>query len=83
MAKVIDFEAFYKKLDSVRRQRRLTWNKVATRAGVSTSSLATMVRSYEVDASEPKRLHLDNFIALCDWMGEYDLRMFTQDEADL
>lgn len=82
MATIVDYEKLYKRLDGVRRQRGISWNKVATRAGVAPTTLSGFVRSFEVEGAKPKALALDNFVSLCAWMGVYDLKKLIKDEND-
>jgi len=59
--KRFDSDAFYAALDASRQSQKLTWKKVAERAGVSASTLTRMAQG--------KRPDVDSLAALCIWAG--------------
>ena len=59
--KRFDSDAFYAALDASRQSQKLTWKKVAERAGVSASTLTRMAQG--------KRPDVDSLAALCIWGG--------------
>ncbi len=56
---LFDVDAFYEGLDNVRKTGKLTWKKVADKAGVSASTLTRMAQG--------KRPDIDSMAALATW----------------
>ena len=54
-----DVDAFYEALDNVRKSEKLTWKKVADKAGISASTLTRMAQG--------KRPDVDSMAALASW----------------
>lgn len=82
MSKIFHYRRFYNDLDQARRIRRITWHKVATRAGMTTSGLHTFVKQFEDDGVPTKQLSLENTIKLLDWLGKTDIAPYIVDESD-
>jgi transcriptional regulator with XRE-family HTH domain len=60
MTKVqFDFRRFYQAIDAARRERGLTWRRVAAEAGVSASSLTRF--------SHGSRPDVETVVSLCTW----------------
>jgi hypothetical protein len=77
MAVVFDNEKFYRVLNSRRGSRKLSWNKVALRAGVTPTSMSAFVRQYEEPESQMRKsLTVDNVVRLMHWMGATDISEF-------
>lgn len=83
MTVVFDFARFYHNLNRVRIQRKLAWNKVATRVGISPSGLFTFVKQYEKPGSPRKILSVDSLTKLMHWMGKTDLTTYIVDEDSI
>lgn len=74
---------FYEDLNGVRGQRRLAWNKVAVRAGVSPTSISKFVGFHENrDTVKDARvgLSLETVVALMQWMNKFDMRRYLVPE---
>lgn len=69
-----DAEAFYAALDSERLSKKLTWKKVAERAGVSASTLTRMAQG--------KRPDVDSMAALLAWSG-LDAELFIKGRSKI
>lgn len=76
MPLVFDNEKFYRTLNARRGSRKLSWNKVAMRSGVTATSLHAFVRQFEEPNQMRKQLNLDNAIRLMYWMGVVDISEF-------
>ena len=68
-----DGEAFFAALDAQRQAQRLTWKKVAEKAGVSASTLTRM--------SQGRRPDVDSLAALSVWAG-LDTDEFMRSASD-
>ena len=64
-----DAEGFFSALDAVRISRKLTWKDVASKSGVSASTLTRMAQG--------RRPDVDSLAALTDW-AELDANRFLQ-----
>lgn len=80
MSIVFDYARFYKDLDRVRRQRKVAWNKVATRTGVVPSGMHSFVRQFDGSGGAPKALSLETMLRLLHWMGKTDIATYMADE---
>ena len=61
MSNFFDAEGFYAALDAIRRDREVSWKKVAEKAEVSASTLTRM--------GQGKRPDVDSLAALASWSG--------------
>lgn len=87
MSIVFDYHRFYTDLNRTRANRKIAWNKVATRAGVVTSGLHTFVRQFEEPADSGKAvkgMSLETMVKLLHWMGKTDIAtyMISEDAID-
>jgi transcriptional regulator with XRE-family HTH domain len=82
MTKVFNYLALYIALNKTRKQRGITWHKVATRAGISPSGMHNFVRQFEEEFYPPKALSLENFVKLMAWMNKTDIGEFMMDKED-
>lgn len=82
MHKVFSNLLFFRALDAKRKARKMAWNKVAIRAGVTPSSLQNFAQQFEKKGYPPKGLSLETFILLMNWMGVTDFADFLVDEDD-
>lgn len=80
---VMNYKKFYDTLNATRGRRKMAWNKVATRAGVTPSVLANFVRQYETENGAPKQLSLETFLALMQWLDLTDITEFLASEDDV
>lgn len=83
MAVAFDFARFYHDVNRVRVQRKLAWNKVATRVGMAPSGLFAFVNQYEKPGSPRKILSVDSLAKLMHWMGKTDLTTYIADEDSI
>lgn len=85
MTVVFDFARFYRDLNRVKNQRRLAWNKVATRVGMVPSGMFAFVNQYENpdEYPKPKTLSVDSVIKLLHWMGKTDVATYIVDEDSI
>lgn len=85
MTKVFNYRKFYLEINRQRKMRgHISWNKVATRAGIAPSNLHVFVKQFE-DADRSgifKALNVENVVKLLDWMKQTDLAPFIVDEDD-
>lgn len=68
-----DAEGFYAALDAIRRNRELSWKKVAEKAKVSASTLTRM--------GQGKRPDVDSLAALASWSGIDVSQFYRTSEA--
>ena len=61
MSNFFDAEGFYAALDAIRRDREISWKKVAEKAKISASTLTRM--------GQGKRPDVDSLAALASWSG--------------
>lgn len=80
MSKVFDSHRLYIALNRARSSRGITWNKVATRAGVGPTSLNAFIRQFEQPGEPKKAMAVENLVRLLDWMGQTDLGPYMVDE---
>lgn len=75
---------FYDDLNGVRGQRRLAWNKVAVRAGVSPTSISKFVTYHEGRETTSKDvragLSLETVVNLMQWMNKFDMKRYLVPE---
>lgn len=89
MAKELDHKKLYNLMNAARNRRRvagevMSWNKVATRAGIAPTTLNAWTNHQSNPDEYPKYrgISLENFINMLEWVGEYDLRKVLKDEDE-
>lgn len=84
MTKVFSYLKFYQDLNRTRKMRaNISWNKVATRAGLARSGMSIFVNHFETQTDgKPRGLSVENVVKLLNWMGKTDLAPYMVDEDD-
>jgi len=84
MTKVLNYRKLYLELNRQRKMRgNISWNKVATRAGIAPSNMHGFTKQFEDTTNGIyKGLSVENLIKLMDWMKQTDLAPFIVDEDD-
>lgn len=77
-----NFDKLYQLLNDKRKRHGFTWNKVATRAGVTPSGLNSFIRAYEQEGFEKRSLALDSVVSLMIWLNVFDLREVLLEEEE-
>ena len=84
MAQVFNYRRFYQDMNTARKIRGITWNKVATRSGMGPSTLSMFIRQFEEpDNVGPKVLNVESLLKLMSWMNKTDLAPYIVDEDDI
>lgn len=73
-----DKKNFMRDLDKVRNRKKISWNKLAVRAGVHPSTLNKFVR--EIDDEASLGISLETFISLLGWMKQMDVTDYVKPE---
>lgn len=80
MTKVFNYYKFYRDLNTSRKLRGISWNKVATRTGMPVSVMHSFVKQFEEPGSATKKMALENVVKLLDWMNKTDLAPYMVEE---
>lgn len=86
--KVLNLPGFMRDLRTAKNRRGITWEKVATRAGINTGTMHRLVAYYFPEDSNSgiqrsTSMALETFIMLANWMGKTDVKAWLVDEDDI